>query len=388
VLTSTFYKFWLHDSSTCVGWLHPWVVNTIQWGDAEWIIDHDGRTIRPSVPINTSSEQLISAQNKIIAETLSAAKKEKKLRVLRGWRDELYPIYGSLSGTASVERAGSGLFGILTFGIHLTAYVEGEDGIQIWVPRRAKDKATYPGMLDNTVAGGMGFGEDPLGSIIREATEEASFPEDLVRSGIKAAGTVSYFYIQDPREGEASGLLQPSIRYVFDLKLDANVVPKPGDSEVEGFSLWALDDLKKAVAEGQFRPSSTLVLLDFFIRHSILTAENESDYVEICSRIHRKLPFPISAKAAPAVPDTKKMIIPEAPTPTKQKAGQPPAKTTKTKRAPTPKPKINTKPKTKPKPKTTAAPEAKAKRARSTRKTAPVPAEDSASPAKRARRGV
>lgn len=273
----------------------------------------------------------------------------------------------------------------MTFGIHLTAYVEGKDGIQIWVPRRAKDKATYPGMLDNTVAGGMAFGEDPLGSIIREATEEASFPEDLVRGGIKPAGTVSYFYIQDPREGEESGLLQPSIRYVFDLKVDANVVPIPGDSEVEGFSLWALDDLKKALAEGQFRPSSTLVLIDFFIRHGILTAENESDYVEIISRIHRKLPFPISAKAASTVPDTKKIAIPEAPTPAKKKAGRPPAKTTKTKAVPAPKPK--TKAKTKTKTKTAPAPVAKTKRV--TRQTGPVSDEDSAPPpAKRARRGV
>ena len=164
-------------------------------------------------------------------------------------------------------------------------------------------------MLDNTVAGGMAFGEEPLESIIREATEEASFPEDMVRSGIKAAGMISYFYIQDPREGEKSGLLQPSIRYVFDLKVAADVVPEPGDSEIEGFSLWALDDLKKAVAEGQFRPSSTLVLLDFFIRHSILTAENENDYVEICSRIHRKLPFQVICRCGISFDRTREKKI-------------------------------------------------------------------------------
>ena len=318
-LTSTFYEFWLHDSSTYVGWLHPWVVKAIPWGEKNWIIDHDAKKIRPLLSNITEPEQIVAAQNKIISDTLAAARQDKTFKVLRGWRDELYPIYGSPSGTVSIERAGSGLFGILTFGVHLTAYVEGGNGLQIWVPRRAKDKKTYPGMLDNTVAGGMAFGEEALESIIREAIEEASFPEDMVRRGIKAAGLVSYFYIQDPREGEKSGLLQPSIRYVFDLKVDANVVPVPGDSEVEEFTLWPLDDLKKAVAEGQFRPSSTLVLLDFFIRHNILTAENESDFVEICSRIHRKLPFQVSATAASAltVPDSKKFPIPEAPTPSR-----------------------------------------------------------------------
>lgn len=35
-----------------------------------------------------------------------------------------------------------------------------------------------------------------------------------------------------------------------------------------------------------------VVLLDFFIRHGILTPENEPDFIEICSRIHRRFEFP------------------------------------------------------------------------------------------------
>ena len=106
-------------------------MKSIPWGEEKWIIDHDARITRPSLPNTTIIEQIVSAQNEIIAETLAEARQGKKFRVLRGWRDELYPIYGSPSGPVSIERAGSGLFGILTFGIHLTAYVEGENGIQI-----------------------------------------------------------------------------------------------------------------------------------------------------------------------------------------------------------------------------------------------------------------
>lgn len=316
-LTSSFYQFWLLDTSACVGWLHPWVVETMPWGEDKWIIDHDARRLRPSHPNEgcLDPDQIVAVQSSIIAETLAAARQGNMFGLQNGWGDELYPIYGSLFGPVSIERAGSGLFGILTFGINLTAYVEGKDGFKIWVPRIAKNESTYSGLLDNTVAGGLAFGEEPLEAIIREATGAASFSEDVVRQGIKAAGSLSYFYIQDAKAGEQSGLLQPSIRYVFDLKVDADVVPKPGDSEVEEFSLWALDDLKAAVAEGQFRPSSTLVLLDFFIRHGILTAENEKDYVEICSRIHRKLPFQASVEPSPAetIPEIKRITIPEAP---------------------------------------------------------------------------
>ena len=268
------------------------------WEENFWTIDHQERTI---TPLEFAAD--LAGNSGIVARTLNEARKAKTFQVLRGWRNELYPIHGSISDPAGIERAGSALFGIVTFGVHLTAYVEGKDGIQIWVPRRAKNKATYPGMLDNTVAGGMSFREEPFESIVREATEEASLPEALVRSQTQACGTVSYFYIQDTRQGEESGLLQPSVRYVYDLRLDSWLVPTPGDSEVEDFSLWTLPALKKAVAEGQFRPSSTLVLLDFFIRHGILTAENEKHYAEIVSKIHRKLPFATSSQiiSSPAI---------------------------------------------------------------------------------------
>lgn len=45
------------------------------------------------------------------------------------------------------------------------------------------------------------------------------------------------------------------------------------------------------MAEGQFKPNCAMVLLDFFVRHAILTPDNEADYAEIVSRLHRKLPF-------------------------------------------------------------------------------------------------
>ena len=49
------------------------------------------------------------------------------------------------------------LLGVVTYGVHMTGFVRDERstyGMKIWVPRRAKSKQTYGGMLDNTVAGG------------------------------------------------------------------------------------------------------------------------------------------------------------------------------------------------------------------------------------------
>jgi len=38
---------------------------------------------------------------------------------------------------------------------------------------------------------------------------------------------------------------------------------------------------------------------DFFIRHGIITPENEPNYVEISSRIHRTLEFPLAKYHTP-----------------------------------------------------------------------------------------
>ena len=255
------------------------------WSSA-WRVEHKQKRITPH-PRSYSLDE----QNTVIAETLKEARAHGVFEVLKGWRNELYPIYGS-AAQISIERAGSALFGIVTYGVHMTVYVKSTEGLKLWVPRRAKNKQTYGGMLDNTVAGGISTGEKPFECLVREAAEEASLPEDLVRKGARACGIVSYFHIRDERAGGEAGLLQPECQYVYDLEVEEGVVPRPGDNEVEDFYLWSVEEVQKALAEGQFKPNCALVLLDFLVRHGLLTAENETHYIEIVARLHRKLPFP------------------------------------------------------------------------------------------------
>lgn len=177
----------------------------------------------------------------------------------------------------------------------MTAYVrdpEASHGMKIWVPRRAKTKQTYGGMLDNSVAGGMATGEEPFVCMVREAAEEASLPEEVVQSKATAHGTITYIHIRDEKAGGESGLIQPEVEYIYDLELPADVTPKPSDGEVEQFYLWTVEEVQEHMAKGEFKPNCGVVMLDFFIRHGILTKENEKDYDEIKRRIHRKLEFP------------------------------------------------------------------------------------------------
>jgi 8-oxo-dGTP pyrophosphatase MutT (NUDIX family) len=232
-----------------------------------------------------------------VKATLLALRQTGHFKVLDKWRDELYAVYGRNKELLfEVERSASPLLGVVTYGVHLTAFVrtedEGEERLKIWIPRRARNKQTYGGMLDNAVAGGLASGETPFECLVRECAEEASLPEELVRSKAKAAGTVAYHYIRTAKAGGETGLLQPECQYVYDIELPADVIPKPGDDEVEEFYLWTVDEVKEAMAKGEFKPNCALVMLDFFIRHGILTTENEKDYIEIVSRVHRRLEFP------------------------------------------------------------------------------------------------
>lgn len=262
------------------------------WGNA-WLVDRQNKVVTPKLP------EAAQSQSDLIRKTLDDAREKEIFKVLKGWRNELYLITGNKSQhekLVTMERAGSALFGINTYGVHMTVYVQTIQGMAIWVPRRARTKSTYGGMLDNTVAGGISHGEHPFECIVREAAEEASLPEDLVRSNAKPCGTVSYVHMRDNRAqpGAETGLFQPECQYIYDMEVGSEVIPKPCDNEVEAFYLWTVEEVQKALAEGQFKPNCAAVLLDFFVRHGVLTAENEKDYMEIVSRLHRKLPFPTS----------------------------------------------------------------------------------------------
>lgn len=91
----------------------------------------------------------------------------------RKWRNELYPIYenylgphviknprlsyphsegpvsdphaaGETNHVFDIERSAAALFGLVTYGIHMTVFEKGDDEtVWIWVPTRAKTKQTY-----------------------------------------------------------------------------------------------------------------------------------------------------------------------------------------------------------------------------------------------------
>ncbi|KAI5866461.1 NUDIX hydrolase domain-like protein [Durotheca rogersii] len=254
------------------------------------VVDAGARTVRA---FEQASEPERSAR---VAALMRHWRERRAFAILRGWRDEPWPVYGAGGRLLyTVERSATGLLGVARYGVHMTGYVRdpaASRGLRLWVPRRAASKSTYPGMLDNTVAGGLVAGEDPFACVVREADEEADIPAALMRERARFAGQITYIHITDERAGGEAGQIYPETQWLYEIELPAGFRPTPKDGEVAEFYLLTVEEVQEELARGRFKPNCGLVLLDFFIRHKILTAENEPDYAEIVQRLHRRLPFP------------------------------------------------------------------------------------------------
>ena len=287
-----YHAFLVSGYDVTLGYILNSVVEKFPWPKDIWAIDSTAQT----VTLLTSADADPVHRSELVAQSIAEAVKQECFELLKGWRNEKYPVYGPGGEyLLEMERCATPLFGIVSYGAHMTGYVEDETGMKFWIPRRAKNKQTYPSMLDNTVAGGMCTGEKPFECIVREAMEEASLPESVVRASIVPVGCVTYTHVRDPRAGGETGLLQPEVEYVYDLKLDPSVIPKPCDNEVEEFNLLSVSEVKEALARGEFKPNCSIIMIDFFIRHGILTAENEPDYLDIVARLHRRMEHPTAS---------------------------------------------------------------------------------------------
>ncbi|KAJ2725076.1 hypothetical protein GGI07_001544 [Coemansia sp. Benny D115] len=246
--------------------------------------DDQARTLTFAQTLNTC--QLRSDG---VASLLAAMRAEKAWASLQKWRNELYPVYGDVSNSdgiaVMIERAASYNFGIRTFGVHINGITKDASGnIKMWVAKRSATKQTWPGYLDQIVAGGIGNGMGVWDSVVKECGEEAGIPEKIAET-TKTAGIIQYFTCSELG-------LQPETEFVFDLVLPCDFVPQPTDGEVEKFHLWSLDEVIDNLRSGLFKPNCAVCIVDFLIRHGWLTPENEPDYIEIVENIHRPLPFP------------------------------------------------------------------------------------------------
>ncbi|KAH8884186.1 NUDIX domain-containing protein [Thozetella sp. PMI_491] len=280
------FKLLLPNDDRPHGFMLPTVVDLMPWA-ADFVIDAESRTIQLTDSSGGSATGNVCS--KAFQETIDSAIQADIFRIMHGEHSELYPILGA-NFPVTLERFPAPLFGIAIRGAHMTAYTRlSTDPLpRIWVARRNLNLFTYPGMLDTSVAGGVKAGDSPLDCIVAEANEEASLPQQFVRQHAQAAGLVTYTTRQ-----ASTGYIVPTVLYVFDIKLPETMTLIPNDTEVDTFYLWTVQQVLDAMLARRFKPNCALVMIDFFVRHGLLTEETVPDYIEVVTRLRRRLPVPL-----------------------------------------------------------------------------------------------
>jgi 8-oxo-dGTP pyrophosphatase MutT (NUDIX family) len=178
-----------------------------------------------------------------------------------------------------MERAAIPLFGVRAYGVHMSGYVRRDGQYHMWIGRRSRHKPTYPGLLDNTVAGGLAYGMTAAACLAKECEEEAGISPELSRSAVPV-GAITY--CAETHEG-----LRPDVQFCFDLELPASFTPVCRDGEIEAFILMPIGEVAAIVRETErFKFNCNLVVIDFLVRHGII-GPDEPDYVAIVQGLHQ-----------------------------------------------------------------------------------------------------
>ena len=254
-----------------VGWLRDETIRLLS-GYSE-VFEVRKETVRLS-PLLTSYEAR--------SEAVGAAMRDLKDKGhISGWRGEIYPVKPTfgMRPLFELERAAVPLLGIRAFGVHMNGIVRQGSNIKMWVGRRSKHKPTFPGMLDNMVAGGQPIGLSLIDNLVKECGEEANIPPDLAHRAVPV-GAVSY--VKEMPEG-----LKPDVQFCFDLELSADFTPKPMDDEIEYFELWPIEKVMEVVSTtAEFKYNCNLVIIDFLIRNGLIPPD-DPDYLAIVQGLHR-----------------------------------------------------------------------------------------------------
>jgi isopentenyldiphosphate isomerase len=241
-----------------VGWIRASDVPLLaRWPD---VFDIDSAGVTLSAQFDT-----VDLRSAALGAVIGALAADDRIP---GWRDETYAIRNAFDALplAYIERAASRFFGTMTYAVHLNGVVEYDDRApQLWIARRSDTKATDPGMLDNVVAGGIGWGFGIEATIVKECWEEAGIPEEIAARAV--AGRTAYVLQSIPEGTQAEQI------FIYDLALPVDFAPRNQDGEVGEHRLARIDEVARWIEEGAMTVDASLATLDCLLRRRWIDEE-------------------------------------------------------------------------------------------------------------------
>ncbi len=256
--------------------------------------------------MTSGSDAYLTLSEKVAGTTVESRTKAvgmvmeilKETGVVKGWRDELYPVSDSFYNPPIflMERAATDLLGVLSYGVHINGiqYSDDNDDSQLplmWMARRSRTKSKYPSMLDHIVAGGQPAGLSLMENVIKECEEEAGIPPEIARPGVnlRPAGVVSYEEAQEcvVDDENVFHTISRVVLFNYDLYLPKDFVPKPVDGEVENFFLWRIDQIKESMEpdyHDPIKPNCYLVIIEYLLRTGFVSPQTKG-YLDVVQEL-------------------------------------------------------------------------------------------------------
>lgn len=167
-----------------------------------------------------------------------------------------------------IDRSILPFLGFIGSGVHLNGLVKKPSGIFLWVGKRSASKRLDPNKLDHMVAGGIPAGHDHKSALLKEASEEANIPNELVN---EAHFQTMISYSTNRPEG-----LRRDVIYCYDLWLPDHFRPVPNDGEVSEFILLPIEEVyQQVLTTRNFKFNVNLVLIDLFLRIGLIPSRSE-----------------------------------------------------------------------------------------------------------------
>jgi len=177
---------------------------------------------------------------------------------LMRWRGELLDVWADGQSIAAIERGAVRALGTVTRAVHLNAWSEAGD---LWVARRALDKATDPGMWDTLVGGLVGFGESDDLALVRESAEEAGLAESVLTSRT-ATRLIGRMQRRLPEGFQCEDIL------TSECVLSPDVVPANQDGEVMEIVCLPPETIVQMLRDGQFTVEAGIVISEDLLQRS------------------------------------------------------------------------------------------------------------------------
>lgn len=249
-----------------VGWVRRDTADRLAVFADTFRVDDDAVSLHPRLMESEErSEALDAVCDKLAADFGYPCMRGERYPVAPRWGDE--PLM-------TIDRGVVSVFGVRAYGVHVNGFMDTADGLKLWIGRRATDRAVAPGKLDNLVAGGQPYGISLFENLIKEAAEEADIPRAIAAIA-HPVGAVSYCL-------EDEWGLKPDLMFCYDLEVPDYFTPRNTDGEVTDFALMDVVEVAKRVRDtDDFKYNVNLVILDFLVRHGILSPEDDPDYADI-----------------------------------------------------------------------------------------------------------